>query len=352
MKKSFAFLSLFVASAGLISFVLGCQRQTTNEIQTIDDRQQTTGVDQQIAEANKLVATEPRALAYLLLTEGAKVTVTRGDQSRDGISEMELLEGDEVNVKSGEARLLYPNAGMTVLEQGTKVILIPDGEPKADGVGVQLILQAGKVWTRLEKLLGADEAMSVSANNVVATVRGTGFGVQFISSGVDITVADHQVRVATRTVLNTGAVATQSVLLAAGSGLTVNPTEINKMTDMRAVMLKNIRKLSDNEKQLPGYIFGTQKITPIELVPPVKPFIWSVPPVLSSDLLSLLQPTVISRVQSDILWYQENQTTVRAAEDSYLATPPKIVRFQAPLRDINLQEITPTTTPSVKGPSS
>lgn len=351
MKKSFLLVSL-LSLAALMVFGWGCQKQKTDSGQrAVDNRDEGRGTIA-TSDENVVVPTEPRALAYLLLTQGAKVTVTRGDQSRDGIAEMVLLEGDEVNAVSGEVRLLYPNTGMTVLEQGTKVTLIPDGEPRENGVGVQLILEAGKVWTRLERLLGADEAMSVSADNVVATVRGTGFGVKRVSNGVDITVADSKVRVATRTVLNTGAELTQSVLLAAGSGLTVNPEEINKMKDMRAEMLKNIRKLSDTEKQQAGYVFGVKKISPIELVRPVKPFMWSVPPIVSSDLLGLLKPTLISRIQSDILWYQEHQADVRVAEDAYLLNPPRTVKFQAPLRDILLQEISPTTTPRVIGPGA
>ena len=66
---------------------------------------------------------------------------------------------------------------------------MPDGEA-GTGLGAKIILEAGKVWTRLERLLGRDETFSVESSDVVATVRGTAFGVSLIDGDVDVTVAD------------------------------------------------------------------------------------------------------------------------------------------------------------------
>lgn len=265
---------------------------------------------------------------------------------------MELYYADQLQVVSGEARLLYPDAGMSVLEQGTQVALGPNGEPKEGGVGIKILLKAGKIWTRLERLLGPDEALSVDASNVVATVRGTGFGVQYVGKEVDVTVADHQVEVMTQATLNTGKVATESVLLAAGSGLRLDPTTIDKMTDMKALMLKNIRSLSATERKQPGYIFGINKIDPIELKRPDNPFVWSVPVAWDENLNTGLSPEQMKRWLGSIMWMQEKQPELLQAEQLYMASSSTIIKFQPPLRSINLLEVTPTTTPRVKGPSA
>lgn len=354
MKKSIAFLALTTGLAGLSFLGWGCTKQSTVDSRqsTVDQTQLTsTSTPSTPTSTDEIVPVQPRPLAYLLLTKDAQVTVTRGLEQRQGVPNMELYYGDQVQVVVGEARLLYPEAGMSVLEQGTQVTLEPNGQPKEDGLGVQIMLKAGKLWTRLERLLGPDEALSVNASNVVATVRGTGFGVQYVGKDVDVTVADNQVEVSTQATLNTGSTVTQSVLLAAGSGLRLNPDTISKMTDMRALMLKNIRSLSVTERKRPGYIFGLNKIDPIELKRPDNPFRWSVPVVWDERQNVGLTPEQTKLWLGSALWMQDHQTELQQAEQLYLASTTTVIKFQPPLKAIQLLNVTPTTTPSAVGPS-
>lgn len=359
MNRHLAFLSLSIGILGLGFFGWGCNKSTDNSQRTTSNSYGRVGEwrnRQPSSTANGATTTgvttpiEPQALAYLLLTKDAKVTVSRDGASMQGVSEMELLAGDTVEVTTGEARLLYQDTGMSVLEQGSKVTLIPDGEPKAGGLGLQVMLEAGKIWTRLERLLGSDETMSVNANDVVATVRGTGFGVQNMNGDVDVTVADHRVQVSARTRLNTGKEISQSVLLAAGSGLHINPASINKMTDLRTQLLKNIRNLTPIEKQQPGYLFGLHRFTSEDLKKPANPLRWSAPLVLSPAISERLSPSVTQRWQANILWFNAHQLELQQAEKVFMANTTRQIRFMPPMRSINLLEVTPTTTPSAAGP--
>ncbi len=355
MKKSITYLALTVSLAGISFFGWGCNKPASNvtrDTSNVQQQAEATSTSGVATSTDEIVPAQPQPLAYLLMTKDAKITVTRGVEQRQGVPNMELYYADQIQVVSGEARLLYPDAGMSVLEQGTQVTLGPNGEPKEGGVGIKIILKAGKIWTRLERLLGPDEAMSVDASNVVATVRGTGFGVQYVGKEVDVTVADHQVEVVTQTALNTGNTVSESVLLAAGSGLRLDPASIDKITDMRALMLKNIRSLSATERKQPGYIFGINKIDPIELKRPENPFRWSVPVAWDDYWNTGLTPEQMKRWLGSILWMQEKQPELLRAEQLYMASSSTIIKFQPPLRSINLLEVTPTTTPRAAGPSA
>lgn len=353
MKKNIAFISLAIGLAGLSFFGWSCSKQVSvsGEME-FGNRPLAAATSTQSAATSteEVIAVMPKPLAYLLLTKNSEVIVTRGVDETQGVSEMELYEGDEVNVKTGETRLLYPETGMSVLQQGTKVRLLPQGTPNEGGLGLQLILEAGKVWTRLERLLGKNEAMSVDANNVVATVRGTGFGVGYDNGKVDIAVADSKVEVSTRVMLNVGNVVTQSVTLGAGNALALDTAEIDKLKDMRAVMLKNIRPLTDLEKKQPEYLFGRSKINLEELRRPANPYRWSALMAWDDSWSERLQPENIRQWLGSILWIQQHQEELVQAELLFKASTSTIIRFQAPLKSI--QFIMPTTTPTVKGPSA
>jgi hypothetical protein len=353
MKKSLNILALATILAGVSFFGWGCSKQTviTNQ-PPVDQAQTATTTENNATTTEEIVAIQPKPLAYLLLTKDADVKVRRGVDETKGVAEMELYEGDEVEIVAGEARLLYPETGMSVLGQGTKLRLLPQGQPGENGLGIQLWLEAGKVWTRLERLLGKDEVMSVDASGVVATVRGTGFGIGFDGSKVNVTVADHQVDVSTSVVLNVGSVVTQSVTLASGNGLTVDPATINKMTDMRAEMLKNIRTLTSTEKRQPEYVFAQTKMVPAELTRPANPYRWSALMAWDDRWSDRLQPENVKQWLGSILWIQQHQAELIQAERVYQASTSTTIRFQAPLRSIEYYNLTPSTTRILKGPSA
>lgn len=361
MRKSLALLSLSVGMAGLVFFGWGCDRWT---IESAGSNQQSNGIKNTVVVNNGsqgtgsevgaedlLAELEPPVLAYLQMTQGAQIVVSRDTQQTDGVPDMALFAGDHLDVLSGEAWLLYPDTGMSVLETGTKVTLIPDGDLAEDGLGLRLLMEAGKIWTRLERLLGVNEDFSIEANNVVATVRGTAFGMQFVNGDLDIVVADHQIKVSTKAVLNTGKTTSDYIILAAGNGVRVNPQEISKLTDQRSLLLKKMRILTEVEKKQPGYVFGLRKLDPEVLKKPVKPFIWSAMLSLNPDLRSRLTPEALRRWEAYVGWYRLHQAELLEAKRLRMADSAYQIKFQPPLRDITLLEMTaPTDAPTINGP--
>lgn len=361
MKKLSLNLVLSLGILSLVFFGWGCNKRTAEKNVP---NQPVNGVQQEMVAVNDsssddpssgmddlLTDMEPQALAYLQMTQGAQIIVSRGTQQTDGLPDMALFAGDQLEVKSGEAWLLYPETGMSVLETGTKVTLIPDGNPGEEGLGVRLLMEAGKIWTRLERLLGVNEDFSVEANNVVATVRGTAFGMQFVNGDLDIVVADHQIKVSGKALLNTGKTVSDYIILAAGNGVRVNPDEISKMTDQRALLLKKMRVLTDVEKKQPGYVFGLRKLNPEALKKPVKPIIWSAPLFLKPEFRDRLTPDVLRRWEAYVDWYRRHQAELLEAERLRMADSALQIKFQPPLRDITLLEMTaPTSAPVINGP--
>lgn len=265
------------------------------------------------------------ALAYVSLDGGA-ATVTRDGQTAPAEEGLELAEGDRVTVTTGTVSLIYPDSGASRLEAGTDLILLPHGgsSTSTSSVGTQIELLAGNIWTRFERLLGPDERFSVSTNNVVATVRGTAFGVSADPDGVDVQVADHQVDVTTQTTDEAGTSQSSIVRLVAGEGLKATsalfaPAESGTLKRM-------IRKLTMDETARRGYQFAIRRLELRALRAPERPVRLKISPRIPSEY--------VPRVQ-----------VLRAA---FL----REIQFAAPTRIPIMREQAPaSSTPSVNGPT-
>jgi hypothetical protein len=92
----------------------------------------------------------------------------------------EIHAGDTVKTGAdSEAEILWGDQGVTRLDQGTELEITDapaDGSGAASSV-ISLKLNAGRVWNRMLKLLDVDSAMEVRTSDVVATVRGTSYGI-------------------------------------------------------------------------------------------------------------------------------------------------------------------------------
>lgn len=141
----------------------------------------------------KTVASSVAPIGVLSLNGGA-ATVTRGTDVENAEEGVELQPGDTVTVTTGTVTIVYPDTGASYLPAGTTVTLLPDGQGEGS-VFVQVDLAAGSIWSRFERLFGSDERFSVTGNGVVATVRGTAFGMELVDGMADVLVADHDVDV-------------------------------------------------------------------------------------------------------------------------------------------------------------
>ncbi len=109
-----------------------------------------------------------------------------------------ILPGDRVRTGAeGEARIVWGDRGYTRIDPSSEIVIEDtplDGE-LTPGASIGVRVESGRVWSRMLKLLDLDSSMEIKTSDVVATVRGTTFG---IIKGADseIAVAESVVEVA------------------------------------------------------------------------------------------------------------------------------------------------------------
>ncbi|GEM_PF-2532559 len=126
------------------------------------------------------------------------VTITHDGEELDATPFMALIEGDMIQTGAdGSAEIAWSGFGRTILSANTSLTISrAEHGASSDGIIAKMKLESGRVWTRLEKLLSTGSSFEVKASNVVATVRGTSFGVGLDTPGnVDIKVAESHVDV-------------------------------------------------------------------------------------------------------------------------------------------------------------
>jgi hypothetical protein len=109
-----------------------------------------------------------------------------------------VSEGDTIETGNGSsAAIIWPDYGRTVIDANSKITLTK-ADKAGDKLNVNMNLDFGRMWTRLERLLGRDSGFEVRASNVVATVRGTSFGVERPRTGGNVKVQVAESRVAVK----------------------------------------------------------------------------------------------------------------------------------------------------------
>lgn len=279
------------------------------------------------------VDTEISSQGVYLMINGGSVEIKRGEITSQAQDATELASGDRLIIKSGSVTLLYPDAGESVIEAPADLQILSNGED-LNGLFAEIRLYAGTIWTRLEKLLGNEEQFSVAANGVVATVRGTAFGVTLQDDDFDIQVADHEVEVTTEDEQASFVSSTEKELIrpvmkiAAGEGLKLKAAKGVRLDLMR--LKDRVRKLDDMEKARKGYLFGLRAISPDKLKRPLNPVRLPFAPMVPRELLQRLN--IIKQLQ------------IRQASLNI---------FMPPTRGVLDQEYVPTsTTPTTQGPTT
>lgn len=241
-------VSAVMLAAAVLLIGAGCFRLSPRVAQTNPE-------PPQVAEEES-IRIAPMAVVSL---DGAGAgTITRGDQTHDLVDGLEILPGDTVKAVIGTVLLVYPEAGVSTLAPGTTVTLLPDGEGEGS-VFAHIELTVGSIWTRFERLLGTDERFSVNANNVVATVRGTAFGIVSVDGEADIQVADSKVEVSLLDARKDAALAAKSVVLTVGQGLRIG-ADVLKGDDIFAVK-KLVRALTSREQARAEYRFVAKPLS-------------------------------------------------------------------------------------------
>ncbi len=109
----------------------------------------------------------------------------------------EVHSGDHIRTdEAGEASIRWGDRGITRLDPNTEITI----ETAATGEALfssllKIKVESGRVWNRVLKVLDIDGGMQVETSDVVATVRGTAFGIAKESASTDIAVTESVVSV-------------------------------------------------------------------------------------------------------------------------------------------------------------
>lgn len=140
---------------------------------------------------------ESRDQAMVLGTvEGSvEVRATGGETWQPAGAGQVLQTGDRIRVGSeGSAVVRWDGLGETVLGPNTELLLKSDAPVQGtDERSVELRLEAGRIWTRLLRLVEVDAGFMVETPEIVATVRGTSFDLSHIDGRSELWVTESSV---------------------------------------------------------------------------------------------------------------------------------------------------------------
>lgn len=126
------------------------------------------------------------------------VTILRDGETLALSPFMALMTNDQIKTGAdGKAEIAWTGYGRTIIAENSSLTIVTANQGEnSDGLVTRLKLESGRIWTRLEQLLSNGSSFEVKASNVVATVRGTSFGVDLTQQGrVELRVAESNVDV-------------------------------------------------------------------------------------------------------------------------------------------------------------
>lgn len=112
-----------------------------------------------------------------------------------------IQAGDTIRTgEGGSATISFFGKGESRLGQNSEIYLEQiQAEGQADAYGnafnIRVRLIAGRVWSRVLRLLDLDTSFDVQTDSVIATVRGTGFDVNATATGTTVWVSDAAVQI-------------------------------------------------------------------------------------------------------------------------------------------------------------
>lgn len=118
-------------------------------------------------------------IARLVIEKGAVfIKTTEGVLEDRAHSGMALEEGNIIRTGEGSAASVFiPGRADLRLSENTTIDLLELKPSLSQGLVLRFKLESGKAWSRLMKLIDISSAYEGGTDNVVATVRGTAFGI-------------------------------------------------------------------------------------------------------------------------------------------------------------------------------
>ncbi len=220
------------------------------------------GVSYFVGQALSQQGTTAEAPVAVLRVEQGKATVTSGGISQEVTTETQVNAGDDITVSDdGRAALYWDGYGRTLIDAGTKLRVTEASRPDGDkSIKANFLIDIGRTWTRIEQVLDVGSEVSAATGDVVATVRGTSFGVERMGNLSAIKVKESKVEV-TRPGSQDGVSVEEGFKLEAPRGSTGAlraPVKLSNVELQDPFLLSGDKDISDSEYDLSGFTSGAE----------------------------------------------------------------------------------------------
>ncbi|MCC6563386.1 hypothetical protein IT087_00665 [Candidatus Uhrbacteria bacterium] len=196
----------------------------------------------------------------VLRVEQGKATVSSSGVSQEVTTETKIIEGDEITVSDdGRAAIYWDGYGRTLIDAGTKLRVNAASRPAGEkSIKANLLIDIGRTWTRIEQVLDLGSEVSAATGDVVATVRGTSFGVERVGNASAIKVKESKVT-ATRPGSEEGVSVEEGNKLEIPQGSTgaFRATVALSASDLQdTLLLEGDKDIADGDYDLDGFVSG------------------------------------------------------------------------------------------------
>ncbi|KAA0207075.1 hypothetical protein EDM68_00585 [Candidatus Uhrbacteria bacterium] len=137
-------------------------------------------------------------IAAEVVTPPVEIRRTGSDTWRPLDATEPVLPGDRIRTGAeGEARITWGDRGYTRIDPSSELVIerAPLEGHLTPGADIGLAVEGGRIWSRMLKLLDLDSSMQVRTSDVVATVRGTTFGIIKDADGSQAAVTESVVEI-------------------------------------------------------------------------------------------------------------------------------------------------------------
>lgn len=206
--------------------------------------------------------TTGEAPVAVLRVEQGEATVTSNGVTQVVTTETQVNAGDEVSVSaSGRAALYWDGYGRTLIDAGSKLRVTEASRPSGgNSIKANFLLEIGRTWTRIEQVLDVGSEVSAATSDVVATVRGTSFGVDRVGGASSIKVKESKVS-ATRPGATEGVSVEEGFKLDVSQGSTGafrNTARLSATELQDPLLLAGDKDIPDGEYDLSGFTSGAE----------------------------------------------------------------------------------------------
>jgi len=186
-SKTLLFAAFGIFILLFLGFLLIRPRMMTEPVVTIPDAAE-------IVQDESTQDTPTPFTARIRTTEGT-VLVLRDTTVTHVSAGFHLQSGDIVQTgPTSTADILWPMYGHTALGNES-ILVISQSNTEENRLSVKLYVEAGRVWARIQQILGADDMFGIETSNVASVVRGTSFGIHRLPNSVNIRVTEGLVSV-------------------------------------------------------------------------------------------------------------------------------------------------------------